>query len=518
MSIEFSEIYNKIKKQYPAIDLLNDIKSCSLKDIRFITKTSNLEQKDILYVGKASQLENIKSNKNLGNFIIYNDRNENIDGSFTNIAEVKDEEDLYTAFNLIKDMFVKDMKVSNPASTLLKSLAQGKGLKYLLKIGAETLNNPVILIDANFSIISYSNNKHISDELWSKNIQTGYCSYEFIAEVQKLKSVRNSPSSNEPFMVTCEASPIRRFVSKVMLNSKFIGYLLLLECGDTITEDHLELFKVLNSAITEELKNNSLYGNIKGLKYENLIYDLLEGKIHSEEIARERMKNAEFSFGVNLFVLTISLSEYSTKSTQGRNLKENIEKLLIASKSVFYKEDIVILVDMKDNKINDKDFITKIEGFLQDNDLKAAISSRFSRLIELNNNYLDSKKALAISKSLNRTNNFIKYDDYKFYALLGNISGDIKKYCHPAVLKLIEFDKNNSTDYFETLKTFLINNQNTNLTSERLFIHRNTLNYRIAKIKEIIGLELKDSEEIFNISYTYKLLEFLGFRSLSWTE
>ncbi|ERI95395.1 hypothetical protein HMPREF1982_00260 [Clostridiales bacterium oral taxon 876 str. F0540] len=515
MSIEFSEIYNKIKKQYPAIDLLNEINNCSLKDIRFITKASDLEQKDILYVGKASQLEGIKSNRSLGNFIIYNDCNDNVDGSFTNIAEVKDEEDLYTAFNLIKDMFIKDIKVSNPASTLLKSLAQGKGLKYLLKIGAETLNNPIILIDANFSIISYSNNKNISDELWSKNIQTGYCSYEFIAEVQKLKSVRNSPSNNEPFMVTCEASPIRRFVSKVMLNSKFIGYLLLLECGDTITEDHLELFKVLNSAITEELKNNSLYGNIKGLKYENLIYDLLEGKIDSEEIARERMKNAECYFGNNLFVLTISLSEYTLKSTHGKSLKDNIEKLLVNAKSVFYKEDIVILVDIKDNKINNKEFLINIEDFLDNNKLKAAVSGKFSKLIDMKNNYLDSKKALSISKSLSRTNNFIKYDDYKFYALLDTISGDIKKYCHPAVLRLIEFDKNNSTDYFETLKTFLINNQNANLTSEKLFIHRNTLNYRIAKIKEIIGLELKDSEEIFNISYTYKLLEFLGVQSLS---
>jgi DNA-binding PucR family transcriptional regulator len=117
-----------------------------------------------------------------------------------------------------------------------------------------------------------------------------------------------------------------------------------------------------------------------------------------------------------------------------------------------------------------------------------------------------------LSKQLNISGIIFKYNDYKFYSLIDSIANNnsefSNEYCHSSVLKLLEYDSNNHTDYYKILKVYLQNNQNTNLTSEKLFIHRNTLNYKLNKIKDILGVDLKDSEDIFKIYYSIKLIEY----------
>ena len=64
-----------------------------------------------------------------------------------------------------------------------------------------------------------------------------------------------------------------------------------------------------------------------------------------------------------------------------------------------------------------------------------------------------------------------------------------------SIRSLVEYDKQNATNMVETLDCYFACNCNVSETAKALFIHRNTLIYRIAKIKSILGRDLKDSEE-----------------------
>ena len=73
-----------------------------------------------------------------------------------------------------------------------------------------------------------------------------------------------------------------------------------------------------------------------------------------------------------------------------------------------------------------------------------------------------------------------------------------------SIRSLVEYDKQNATNMVETLDCYFACNCNVSETAKALFIHRNTLIYRIDKIKSILGRDLKDSEE--------RLLRQLGLR------
>jgi carbohydrate diacid regulator len=52
-----------------------------------------------------------------------------------------------------------------------------------------------------------------------------------------------------------------------------------------------------------------------------------------------------------------------------------------------------------------------------------------------------------------------------------------------------------------TIQSFFDNNLNVSETSRKLFVHRNTLVYRLEKIKKLTGLDLRD----FDSAITFKV-------------
>lgn len=67
---------------------------------------------------------------------------------------------------------------------------------------------------------------------------------------------------------------------------------------------------------------------------------------------------------------------------------------------------------------------------------------------------------------------------------------EYKKVINHANIQMILRD----ADLMSTIDAFFANSLNTSLTSKQTFMHRNTLNYRIDKVKKLTGLNLKSFE------------------------
>ncbi len=68
--------------------------------------------------------------------------------------------------------------------------------------------------------------------------------------------------------------------------------------------------------------------------------------------------------------------------------------------------------------------------------------------------------------------------------------GEYKKVIDHANIQLILKD----SDLMNTIYSFFENDLNSSLTSAKTFMHRNTLNYRLEKVKKLTGLNLKGFE------------------------
>lgn len=77
---------------------------------------------------------------------------------------------------------------------------------------------------------------------------------------------------------------------------------------------------------------------------------------------------------------------------------------------------------------------------------------------------------------------------------------------------LIAYDERRQSEFVKTLRTFLWGSCSVEATASALFIHRHTLRYRLGRCEQILGLDLSDQENRFQLSVACVAQEVLAAR------
>ncbi|MBM4761074.1 helix-turn-helix domain-containing protein [Bacillus sp. B15-48] len=109
-----------------------------------------------------------------------------------------------------------------------------------------------------------------------------------------------------------------------------------------------------------------------------------------------------------------------------------------------------------------------------------------------------AQKALEIGQKIHPEKKLYTFDDYYLEIISSYAVAELGEigYALPELERLIEMDRKKGTDYYHTLKTYLVLGNNISLTATKLHIHRNTLIYRLDKIEEITGVVINQQEVI----------------------
>jgi len=86
---------------------------------------------------------------------------------------------------------------------------------------------------------------------------------------------------------------------------------------------------------------------------------------------------------------------------------------------------------------------------------------------------------------------------------------ELKEFTTEYLTKLIKYDKGNSTEWLDTLGVYLEEGGSIQQAAKRLFIHPNTMSYRVKRIKEILGIDLQDQEVQLNLLAAYKICKYI---------
>lgn len=77
----------------------------------------------------------------------------------------------------------------------------------------------------------------------------------------------------------------------------------------------------------------------------------------------------------------------------------------------------------------------------------------------------------------------------------------------PELIQVHEYDLKNGTVYGKTLKSYITSFKDKDKTAEELCIHRNTLHYRLGRIKELFGIDVEDNDRALELMNCFQLLE-----------
>ena len=72
---------------------------------------------------------------------------------------------------------------------------------------------------------------------------------------------------------------------------------------------------------------------------------------------------------------------------------------------------------------------------------------------------------------------------------------EVESLLHPAIAKLARYDQMNQSNLLNTLRVYLEHDRNAQRCANLLYLHRNSLQYRVRRIQEIAKIDLDNPEE-----------------------
>jgi len=138
----------------------------------------------------------------------------------------------------------------------------------------------------------------------------------------------------------------------------------------------------------------------------------------------------------------------------------------------------------------------------------AGIGRTASELSDWKDSYREALQALAMAMRLNERMP-LYFGDLSVYRLLFQLEGneELEAFCRQTLGPLLDYE--GGGDLLETLETFCDKLGNLSQTAEKLFIHRNSLLYRMERIAQLTGLDLNNPDTRLAVHLALKVRKML---------
>jgi len=254
--------------------------------------------------------------------------------------------------------------------------------------------------------------------------------------------------------------------------------------------------------VTEEIINRAtLYGYSVKKSYCSLLVDIDN---FSGYIKKNNIKDEEIILDIKNQMEQIIehlMNKYNKKYLYMKHSDSFLIMVPVAKNCKELNDIKIIAEDIK------RDIEKKINGL----EVSIGIGGISSELKEFKKNVLQAQKSVEVSKKCGIESSITNYKELGIYRLFFDMKkhDEMKNLYDETLEKLREYDKKNSTNLLKTLESYIDNQRNIGKTAEKLYIHRNTLKYRVKRIEEILECNLDEEEVIFNIKLAIKIGNFL---------
>ena len=199
-----------------------------------------------------------------------------------------------------------------------------------------------------------------------------------------------------------------------------------------------------------------------------------------------------------------------------RKLESAFERTIYSYKKYWggFKVDnmmFYILYDFSDDEIESiaEKIQSEKERYISVNKLYVAVSKTNNKLKSLPKTYRIVLRMLRLAVRADMTPMFYDRLEVKKLILAVDDISLLESIYNENLKKLEVYDRDNGTDYMSFLRLYLKYDGSVQRVAQETFVHRNTINYQLAKIKKILGNSLKTFEERFKIILAFEVRDVL---------
>lgn len=396
-------------------------------------------------------------------------------------------------------------KTSGLQYLLLDALVDGARLSDMIDIAAASFKNPLSISSANLEILAFSKDEDIACDYWDKmNSSDMKAHYELEETTNRIGIVLDET----PKIVKVDECDRRIMSCAAIWKGETLAYVLMLEYHHEFTEDDERKFAEASRIIGLLMASGDESRAARESASEHFLLKLLEGHhVSNEAIERHLFPKSD---DAQYCVVTLEPLYQTESSVFPPHLSRVLDFEFSCSRSVVFRDRAVLVI--RPNMSLAK-FEKTIEEIAQRRNMRCGISNSFRRVSDLLSYYGQSLFALQTGRGL--SGHFVNCIPYRIvapYHMLqtANELCNIEHMCEPSLLYLRDYDRYNGTSWFCTLGTYILCQKDMKAAAAVLNIHRNTLQYRIDRIKNLLSDDIDDPSFIFRVSLSLRVMLYLS--------
>lgn len=407
-------------------------------------------------------------------------------------------------------MFIEDQSVETVLNDVLATFefynsweaslwaasAHSDPIQHMVDLSEGVMSVPIGIADSAGRAVAWtkSEGSHSQDEGWRYFIERGIVPTSYTSA--RIRDVRGNPLSDWSAAPQIYQMDGRTCIgAQIMSGGEYVAAFYMQEFEKKFTPGDVQLTEVFCGVLSKLVSMRSVSSEIKSGAA--MISALLDGAEPDERI---RAKLDELIPGETPYQLVLIHSvTASTNIVRKSTLLETVRQAG-GSISLIYGDDIVSVA----RGTKAEAFLDALKVHVNLSHYIVGVSIPFDDWGKVLSRYRQA--GFAIEGAADGAGIFF-YRDFAFEHLLAGIGehGRELELTHPALDTLMAYDRKNGTEMYKTLERYLTNERNMVQTAQELCIHRNSMKYRIRRIRELINCNLDDPEERLFLLLSYRL-------------
>ena len=380
--------------------------------------------------------------------------------------------------------------MENIYENAFKIFIKSKNLNDIIEGLYSLIHNPIAVINNDFQLVACHSPFLFDDETWNESIRMGYVNYA------TFKKIRETLKPEDNYKIVTTLSSNRRLIINIK-NEKgaILGLLIILEVETKLEDMSDDFVKILSELSKKYIYDQNFAKTSDTIK--SFFMSLLDNTFTDKTIFLQKVKDLKIDLKKSYYLLILDFNEQFKEDT-----KAETESLFNTILATTYKNgDYILLINEQLNN----DMIQKINDFLFKMRFYMIQSNRIIDLFSLSKVFLEEYKIfMLLQKTLGEYLLYNLVDYLPILPLLTYKKEELVNFIDPEIYQVFLYDQANKSEFIDTIYIYLVTNKSLNETAKRLYMHKNTITYRLEKIKELFLIDFHSYNK--NINYIFSVL------------
>ena len=396
-------------------------------------------------------------------------------------------------FNTVQALFIRLNKWERD---MYRAIADKVPVQNLLNLCADNFRKPVFVFDYALNTLASINNSPGTDMIVNTISSCGGLPDDYIRFIIDNNILSAAKEYKEPGLLRNTLKrPFNVMIKSLRANTLSVDCVVMFFDRELPTPSDYDYMRYFVNMLDRFIQLNGK-GNNRQIKNDQSFFtDCIEGRIVSKADMQRRAMLVGIPCLGRFSLSCVRFDSFSYSSAI--YLMDEMSAANPTAVIFVYKQEVILINNESKfpNSEADKETIAmRSDDYLKKHNAKVGISGICTDLFALRISYMQAAAAIELGTMLDPGKFRYRYRDYFFYHIISCAGKSIDfRYMYAQRLNsVIEYDREHGSDNLKLLEVYLMNEFSVSKTAEIMHLHRNSVIYRLDKIKALMGESLED--------------------------